>query len=177
MDIKKYKNTKEQLSSIESRLKILEEIKLETLKTHTEVLDSCNHDFVLVYSEEPMHIRYPEQGSIKHAKCLICEKNFRLNEHYIDFETEEYLQSKNIIDATLFLSDYTQRLMRGQDNVAFIEAKQVFDSILNADTGCLNDNDYTNEIRLKVFELDQYYINLEEQRRKDSKEEVTKKKK
>ena len=165
MDYKKYQKTKSDLEHYDDRIATLQELLKEANQKRQIICDECSHDFVFVYNAEAEQIGHPENGIRKNAQCLVCGTYFRLDENYVEFESGEILTSKHIIDATDYLLDYTQRSYSGNENVAYTEAKNVFEELINIDTGHIRDEQVLKQIEKNVKKLDDFNVEQENARR------------
>lgn len=154
MNYKKYQKTKADLEHYDDRIATLNELLNETKQKRQAICEECSHDFVLIYGKENQNNDDSEWSIHKHAQCLICGSYIRLSKNNIAWDTDKSLNSKHIIDATDFASEYSQNLYQGSDNSLYIAAKKEFDILLDADTGHLKDKTYIELITVAVKELD-----------------------
>ena len=108
-DLYKYENNQNKLKKYENKIKLLEELKQDVIKSKEQFQDKCEHDLVLCYDFNLI-------GG-KTAKCLMCDKNFRLYE-------EKNIEYKNIIDVTPFIEDELQKTFKYGSNILVIRAKE-----------------------------------------------------
>ena len=120
-NVDKYNAIQNKIYGYKNQIEILEDKKKKLEGLILKSQDNCNHDLVLSYANDK---------GIKKSKCLFCDCYIEL-ENNIDIFTEREIDNKNILDVTVLVSEYSQKLTKRNENVLVLKAKEKLNEIIN----------------------------------------------
>lgn len=128
MNYQKIRETKIQMSDLNLRMQILEELHKETFEKIKETQENCNHEIIFIYR------KYENKAYdyLQYGHCLVCGKGITLTPNNVNSDTNEIVDEERIIDV---VGDNIEKWNIdcdcSQDKSEIEEAQRVFNSLTN----------------------------------------------